>query len=29
MAQLTTFPDGYRALIVGASGGVGRALTQQ
>ncbi|WP_440958320.1 SDR family NAD(P)-dependent oxidoreductase [Oceanicaulis sp. LC35] len=28
MANLSTFPSGYRALIVGASGGVGRALTQ-
>ncbi len=29
MASLSTFPQGYRALIVGASGGVGRALTEQ
>lgn len=29
MTDLATFPDGFRALIVGASGGVGRALTTQ
>ena len=28
MAHLTSFPEGYRALVVGASGGVGRALTE-
>lgn len=29
MTDLASFPDGFRALIVGASGGVGRALTTQ
>jgi NAD(P)-dependent dehydrogenase (short-subunit alcohol dehydrogenase family) len=29
MTHLSSFPDSYRALIVGASGGVGRALTEQ
>ncbi|WP_273144205.1 SDR family NAD(P)-dependent oxidoreductase [Oceanicaulis alexandrii] len=29
MTDLATFPDGFRALIVGASGGVGEALTTQ
>ena len=29
MTDLATFPEGFRALIVGASGGVGRALTTQ
>ena len=29
MARLSSFPDTYRALIVGASGGIGRALTEQ
>lgn len=29
MTCLSSFPDSYRALIVGASGGIGRALTNQ